>query len=126
MNITESSSKAISAKYRHLHPSHLGVVDLNTTSNSDVGMSGSIVPFVKLYDKFYFNEDREPCTAKYDYVIGLTKLIKENKKQLGAITPPLKKDISFNKWILTEGGYDKEFISLPIKIVEKEATIIPD
>ncbi len=125
-SLGENSSKAISAKYRHLHPSHLGIVDLNTTSNSDVGMSGSIVPFVKLYDGFYFNEDREPCTAKYEYEMKLSKLIKSSKTISGKVPVKYKREVPFDKWVLKEGGYDKVLKYLPIEIVEKEATILPD
>ena len=28
-------------------------------------MRGSFVPFVKIYDKYYFTPDREPCDYKY-------------------------------------------------------------
>lgn len=57
----------ISAKYRYLHPSMVGKKDLNVSSNSDVGMSGSFVPFVELYDGFYFTPEHEPCDARYNF-----------------------------------------------------------
>lgn len=63
----EGSSRAISTKYRYLHPSMIGVLDLTTSSNSDVGMSGSFVPFVKTYDGFYFTPEPEPCMARYNF-----------------------------------------------------------
>ena len=53
----------ISAKYRNIHPSFMGKIDINVSSNSDVGMSGSFTPFVPLYDRFYFNPEHEPCDA---------------------------------------------------------------
>ena len=43
----------------------VGVIDLFTTSNSDCGMSGSITPFVQLYDGFFFTPNGEPCKARY-------------------------------------------------------------
>lgn len=125
-SLGETSSKAISAKYRHLHPSHLGVVDLNTTSNSDVGMSGSIVPFVKLYDGFYFDENREPCTSKYNFEMELVKLVKEKKDLSKYIKLANKKEIPFDKWILKENPYTEELTYFPIEIIEKEATVLPD
>lgn len=64
-SLGESNSKMIADKYRYLHPSMVGTVDLFTTSNSDCGMSGSIVPFVKLYDGFFFSPEKEPCQARY-------------------------------------------------------------
>lgn len=38
-SLGESNSKMIAAKYRYLHPSMIGVVDLNVSSNSDKMMS---------------------------------------------------------------------------------------
>ena len=50
----ESSTKNVMLKMRDIHPSFIGVIDPNCSSNSDVGMSGgSIVPTVTLYDKFF-------------------------------------------------------------------------
>lgn len=57
----------IAVKYRYLHPSMVGVVDLNVSSNSDVGMSGSFVPYAKLYDRFYFTPEHEPCQSRYHF-----------------------------------------------------------
>ena len=62
----EQSSKMISQKYRNIHPSYIGAIDINVSSNSDVGMSGAFTPFVKIYDKYYFTPDREPCMAMYN------------------------------------------------------------
>lgn len=75
-SLGENSSKMISAKYRYLHPSQLGILDLNVSSNSDPGMSGAFVPFVKLYDSFFFNPDPDPCDAEYQ---GLKDLYEEIK-----------------------------------------------
>lgn len=47
-SLGESSSKMISAKYRYLHPSMVGKLDLNVSSNSDrYTMSGYIVIYIK-------------------------------------------------------------------------------
>jgi hypothetical protein len=37
MSLGENSSKMIAAKYRYLHPSMVGVIDLNNSSTSDTG-----------------------------------------------------------------------------------------
>lgn len=38
---------------------------MNVSSNSDIGMSGSFTPFVKLHDGFFFNPDHQPCENRY-------------------------------------------------------------
>lgn len=50
---------AISGAYRSVHPSHLGRVDIDSSSNTDPGVSGTICPLVQLYDG-HFTEYEEP------------------------------------------------------------------
>lgn len=64
-SLGEQSSKIISQKYRNIHPSYFGKIDLNVSSNSDVGMSGAFTPFMELFDNFYFNPNPEPCDMGY-------------------------------------------------------------
>lgn len=64
-SLGENANKKVSIKYRNIHPSFIGKIDCSTTSNSDAGMSGAFVPFVTLYDNFYFREDGEPCDARF-------------------------------------------------------------
>ena len=65
LSIGEGNSKSIAVKYRYLDPSMVGVLDLNVSSNSDIGMSGSFVPFVKLYDGYFFTPEHQPCKNRY-------------------------------------------------------------
>lgn len=110
----ESNSKNIANKYRYLHPSMVGVIDLFTTSNSDCGMSGSIVPFVKLYDNFFFTEKREPCKSRYLFEVTLKELfgIKRNL--------PLDTFEDYIAYITEHDTFDKDFKYEPITIVERE------
>lgn len=43
----------------------VGITDLNVSSNSDIGMSGSFVPWAKLYDGFFFTPEHQPCQNRY-------------------------------------------------------------
>ena len=65
MSIGEGNNKKIAVKYRYVDPSMVGVLDLNVSSNSDIGMSGSFVPFVKLYDGYFFTPEHQPCQNRY-------------------------------------------------------------
>lgn len=57
-----TKSNSIPDEYRMVHPSHLGRFDIDSSSNSDPGVSGgTICPYVQLYDK-HFSEYEEPCT----------------------------------------------------------------
>jgi hypothetical protein len=56
----------ISIKYRGIHPSYIGRVDINVCGNSDPGTSGVITPFCKTYG-LYFNDSPEPEDFKYNF-----------------------------------------------------------
>lgn len=58
-------ANAISNAYRSIHPSHLGRVDIDSSSNSDPGISGTLCPLATLYDK-HFTEYKEPSTWEND------------------------------------------------------------
>lgn len=58
-------SNAISGAYRSIHPSHLGRVDIDSSSNSDPGISGTICPLVELHDG-HFIDYMEPSTWNSD------------------------------------------------------------
>lgn len=45
--------------YRHVDPSHVGILDLDASSSSDPGMSGMICPMKKIYNHS-FSEYQEP------------------------------------------------------------------
>lgn len=132
-SLGETSSKMIAAKYRYLHPSQLGKMDLNVSSNSDPGMSGSFTPFVQLYDGFYFNPNPEPCEAEYRHLQQIHEFMKSNRAVLKAFpemknSPILKipeKALdsleSFIKYMQKHRSDFDEFLKyLPIEIVEKE------
>lgn len=54
-------SNAIPASYRNVHVSHLGRVDIDSSSNSDPGISGTLCPMANLYDN-HFSIYQEPDT----------------------------------------------------------------
>lgn len=59
--IGESGSNAIPDIYKYIHVTNLGIVDLDSSSPSDPGVSGCIVPLLQLYDNGYFTDFQEPC-----------------------------------------------------------------
>lgn len=112
MSLGDGNNKKIATKYRYLHPSMAGILDLNTSSNSDIGLSGSFTPFAQLYDKFYFTPEHEPCEARYRFECELAD---EGFRKLSVN--------SFEDYIkkLEKNDKFKDLLSYElIKIVEKE------
>ena len=112
-SLGDGNNKKIATKYRYLHPSMAGILDLNTSSNSDIGLSGSFTPFAKLYDGYYFTPEREPCQARYRFE---QELDEEGFRKLNAT--------SFEDYIKKLEKNDK-FADLlkyeSIRIIEKES-----
>lgn len=67
-------SNAISSAYRAIHPSHLGRVDIDSSSNSDPGVSGTLCPLNTLHD-LHFIKFKEPSTWDYE----ISKMIDQYK-----------------------------------------------
>lgn len=67
-----NNSNNIGIKYRGLHPSMLGQVDVLVCGNSDPGTSGLLSPFAKI-DGLYFNNEDEPFNFYYSLMKDLEK-----------------------------------------------------
>lgn len=119
-SLGENSSKLISAKYRYIHPSQLGILDLNVSSNSDPGMSGAFTPFVKLYDGFYFNPEHEPCKARYEFERDLYRYRTEEKHEDLPPAPQYDSFESYLEYMRKHRNFDTELCYEPICIVEKD------
>ena len=52
--------------YKYVDPSHIGIIDLDASSNSDPGMSGMICPMTKIYNR-NFSEYEEPNEWEKNY-----------------------------------------------------------
>lgn len=117
-SLGEGSSKIIADKYRYLHPSMVGVVDLFTTSNNDVGMSGSIVPFVKLYDGFFFTPEHEPCDARYKFEKTLRDLFCIDRKI------PLDTFDDYIEYQTKKNAFARDLKYEPIEIIERDVTTL--
>lgn len=65
-SLGDGTTKNVMVKLRDVHPSFMGKIDCEVISQSDIGMNGSFVPYLKLYDGFFFNPDREPDSRLYE------------------------------------------------------------
>ena len=89
-----------------------GILDLNTSSNSDIGLSGSFTPFAKLYDNYYFTPEHEPCQGRYRFEVELAE--EGFRKIHGKTFEEYLKYLEKNDPFLDILKYE------PIKIIEKE------
>ena len=74
-----SNSNNIGIKYRDIHPSHLGYLDLLVCGNSDPGTSGLLSPFSDIKG-LYFDNSIETDGFYYNLTQDLKKKAKKNHK----------------------------------------------
>lgn len=58
----------ISDEFRRIHPSHVGLLDLNSSSNTDPGVTGVLTPMNKMTGKRFDNDYKEP-DKKYQELV---------------------------------------------------------
>ena len=63
----ENSNQSIPDIYRSIHPSHIGRVDLDASSDGNPGITGTICPFAPVYNGF-FEEYQEPNSWEQEFV----------------------------------------------------------
>ena len=61
----DSKDSAIPSGYKQVHPTHLGRIDIDSSSPNDPGMSGMLCPMAKTYDN-YFSDFSEPNNWRND------------------------------------------------------------
>ena len=74
----ESSNNSVPDIFRAVHISHLGRLDLDSSSNTDPGVSGTLSPFCKLYDG-YFSDYQEPNFWEKEFGEVLNEYFKARK-----------------------------------------------
>jgi hypothetical protein len=69
--IGNETMNSVQAIMRHVDISHTDRLDLDSSKKSDPGLTGSLLPTVKIYDEGYFSDWNEPDTyiAEHDDVI---------------------------------------------------------
>ena len=95
----------ISIKYRDIHPSHLGYLDILVCGNSDPGTSGSLSPFCKM-SSLYFDDSVEPSDFYYNLVQELKA--KYKKKGVKYITFEYDNPEEFYKALVSFSKYADE------------------
>lgn len=115
----ENSTKNVMLSIRDIHPSFAGKIDPNCSSNSDVGMSGSFVPYVDIYDRFYFSPDWEPSERMYKLANAISDYYeKEYPNVPHASIDCSTKEKSEEYLSYMDSTMDLNYY--PIKIVERE------
>lgn len=73
----ENSNQAIPNIYRSIHPSHIGRVDLDSSSDGNPGITGTICPFAPIYDGF-FDDYEEPNSWEQEFMTTMDDYKKAN------------------------------------------------
>lgn len=71
--------RAIASRYRDIHPSYMGSIDINVCGTSDPGASGTLTPWVKT-DGLFFDGNMEPEDGVFEFeqaLIGYHDILEE-------------------------------------------------
>ena len=74
----DAGIQTISKHYKLIHPTNMGILDPDSSSPSDPGATGMIVPMVKLYEGNYFSNFQEPLTFENEYAEMYNKFKEAN------------------------------------------------
>ena len=96
-SLGEKNSRSINIKYKAIHPSQIGKIDVNTTSTSSPGIVGQIVPFIKM-DGLYFDGSMEDQSWDYRFY-KIKKEIKDNKGYHPFMEFNIETEEEYNKMI---------------------------
>ena len=77
--IGEKSSNSVANVFRAVNPSHLGRLDLNSSSATDPGLSGVFCPLCKTQENGFFDNYKEPIFWEDD----IAKLLNDYKERIG-------------------------------------------
>ena len=116
-----NKGSSVPPAFRRVHPSHLGRVDLDTSSATDPGLSGMLCPLADLYDNS-FSDYQEPNTWReksdellknYRPLMGFKEAI-EFKRELGY-------ECDNSRLALIEDSMDMiRDLLAPVQIIENE------
>lgn len=112
--IGENGGNAIPEIYKLLDVSNMGILDPDASSPSDPGISGSIVPLLKIHGDGYFSEFQEPLTWEDEYA----KLYNSYKESRG-----LTEILEFKKKVLNDNTVTNEDIALAKESEEVTKTL---
>lgn len=108
----EGSNQSIPMIYRSIHPSHIGKVDLDSSSDGNPGITGTLCPYAPIYDGFFCDYE-EPNSWETEFLATMD----EYKKATN-----LKEALIFEEKIL---GVDKhEEIEVASEIIASMQQII--
>ena len=117
-------SNAISGAYRSIHPSHLGKVDIDSSSNSDPGVSGTICPLVTLYDG-HFTKYTEPSSwrEQVNMVIDAYRAMQSKQSMYRLISDVTGKKQTNNGLLHESMEATKSLLQLPFLSIQNEEYI---
>ena len=105
------NSNNIGIKYRDVHPSFLGRLDVLVCGNSDPGTSGLISPFGDI-SGFYFDDSEEKNNFTYLFQKGLAEELKKSNPNIVYIKLDFDSETDFYNALLDMQKYIKDNVKM--------------
>lgn len=111
----------IQQTYRYVDPSHAGILDLDSSTTSDPGMSGTICPLTKIYPGNSFSDYKEPNFWEEKYKRFQDEFFAANypdKIQTIHFNNEQKRDMSLLRKEVIQESLDIDKVICPLRNVE--------
>lgn len=109
------AGSAVQPIYRFVDPSHIGILDLDSSSSSDPGMTGMICPMTDIYGDS-FSPYTEPCTWTESNEKTVNDYYKsQNIKQPFEFTKPEQLNFDYVKEEMVKRSLDLDKVICPLK-----------
>lgn len=103
--------------YRHVDPSHIGILDLDVSSTSDPGMSGMICPMTQIFEDGSFSRYDEPNNWEAQYGDIQRNYLNRNPNAQSPLTDgyiPEQYDYMANRQKIIQESLDIDKVECPI------------
>ena len=111
------NNASVQPVYRYIDPSHVGILDLDASTNSDPGLSGIICPMTKLYNKS-FSEYEEPNTWDEQWNEIYNQYMDSRISPIKFTEPPIPFDYYSLRNEVVEEELEINRIKCPIKNID--------
>ena len=86
-SLGNKNSRNIAARQRALHPSHIGILGLDTCSASDPGITNYINPLCETDGLFFKDAPEEPENAFYNLMVEVGAISQDETEDVITIDP---------------------------------------
>ena len=117
----KQQNSAIPEIYRHVHHSQYGIIDLDSSTATDPGMTGMICPRTKIYENGYLSDYQEPneWEGEYQEILDRYKAL-VNLKEIVSLKKRCNIDINVDESDVDDSIKTMQDLITPVSLVQRK------